>query len=148
MSLNSIQIYQQIIRDNWGKKHFLGVFAYDRKPKIKFYPSSLILNNQNHNEPGQHWIALFFLNKNECEFFDSLANNPCYYKIQDYIKKYSNSVTYLTNPLQHQDSYYCGYYCIYFIQLRSRNFSLIEISQLLKTNSKKENDKKIKNILN
>ena len=147
MSLNNFQLLDEISNDIWGRKHFLGVFPFDKKPKIRFYPSCLILNNQNHNQPGQHWIALYFHSKNICEFFDSLGMSPEFYNLLDYIKLYSKQVNFASYPIQDNSSYYCGYYCIYFILLRSRNLEFKFILDLFEKKNLKNNDKKIKNLL-
>jgi hypothetical protein len=148
MILSTLDIYRELNNDIWSKDNFLGVFPINKKPKIKTYPSSLVLNNQKHNEIGQHWIAIYFLNKNKCEFFDSFGNHPDFYKITKYLQKYSKNICYLNYPLQHIESTYCGYYCLYFIMLRSRKINFHNIVKLFKKNNQKDNDNKIKNLLN
>lgn len=63
-----------------GKKlfgdKFLGVFAADTIPKNIENGKCLIANLDNHNEPGEHWVAICkHVSKNELLVYDTFARN-------------------------------------------------------------------------
>ena len=75
-----------------------------------------------------------------CTFFDSFGFSPQDYKVDDYIKKTSKSYEWNQNQIQHVESSMCGFYCIYFINLKSRGYSLQFINQLFVKKQFKQND--------
>ena len=56
-----------------------GVFPSDKLPIIKTYPAALIANTDPHDQPGTHWIAMYFESPYESEFFDSYGFPPATY---------------------------------------------------------------------
>ena len=38
-----------------------GVFPSDKLLIVKTYPSAMIANTDPHNQPGTHWIAMYFV---------------------------------------------------------------------------------------
>ena len=63
---SSIEI-ENVLRHN---KTFKGCYAHDNLPTITKFPCSLIINTDNHDRPGDHWVGLV-LNKKKCFYFDS-----------------------------------------------------------------------------
>ena len=115
-------------------------------PSINSYPSSLIINTHPRGEPGEHWLAMYFDNNKNCEFFDSFGFTANDYGFDKYINLFSRS--YVNNKFQIQniDSDGCGYYCIYFILLKARGFTLTNINDLFSKSNFKINDFLISNI--
>ena len=70
--MNSFEIYKIIKNDKFASKNFIGVFARDQLPKKIKFPSSFIINTDKSNEPGEHWLAIFYDINGVCEFFDEL----------------------------------------------------------------------------
>ena len=58
--LNTNDIYKDLTKDFNSKKSFIGVFARDKLPDVKNYPTSFIFNTQPSYLPGEHWIAVYF----------------------------------------------------------------------------------------
>jgi len=82
-------IIEVLTKDKISKESFLGVFARDEIPKNINYPACFVMNTENRNKPGQHWLALHYDNKGKCYFFDSFGNPPKYHNLQKYIEKTS-----------------------------------------------------------
>ena len=123
--MNTMQINKLMANDKFTKKIYLGTFPIDKLPtKIK-YPSGFILNNQKSTEIGEHWIAMYFDNQKNCEFFDSFGNGPKFYNLGNYLNKMCNGYnSFNKKKLQSDYSSFCGYYCILFLLFKARCFSL------------------------
>ena len=145
-SLNSLEIYETIIADTYAKQHFKGVVPRDKLPKCVFYPCSFVVNTENSNQSGEHWLAVYYDKKGECTFFDSFGQSPQFYGLDSFLIKTSKSVSYNSQQLQSVFSNTCGYYCIFFILLKSRDLSLHEILNLFSKSNFNINDFYIKNI--
>ena len=145
--MNSLEIKKIIEKDDFAKEIFLGVYAIDNLPEIKTYPSGLIFNNQSIKEEGEHWLAIYFIDKNRCEFFDSFGRSPKKFEnVYSFIHKFSNIC--MTNKfvIQNLNSSYCGLYCIYFLMLESRGLRMKDIQKLFSSKSS-FNDYLISNLI-
>jgi len=144
--MNTIQINKLMENDKYTKKIYLGTFPIDKLPVKLKYPSGFILNNQKSNEPGEHWIAIYFDKHKKCEFFDSFGNSPNYYNLQNYLKKVSKGhKTFNKKKLQSDYSSFCGYYCILFLLFKARCFSLKKFLSYFKDSH--SNDILLKNLI-
>ena len=129
-----------MLKDHFTSKIFLNVYARDELPLEVTYPSCLILNNKPRSHPGEHWLAIYFDENKNGYFFDSYGNKPHYYNLSPYLD--SLTIQYLFNKRKIQGaSHYCGYYCILFLLLMSRN-ELAKFYSYFTTNTYL-NDKKI-----
>jgi hypothetical protein len=113
-------INEVLKQDKISSKTFLGVFARDEIPKFINYPACFVMNTENRNKPGQHWLALHYDKKGRCYFFDSYGNQPKHHNLQNYIEKTSKSWTYNKRRLQ-GFSEYCGFYCLLFLLFKTRD---------------------------
>ena len=108
-----------------GKPNFIGVIPQDylENISIQSYPISLIVNFDNSNKPGSHWVGILITDKT-LEIYDSLGFNSKTWSTKptfllDFIEKQSVKHTvYSTSALQPADSNLCGLYCIYFLLWR------------------------------
>jgi hypothetical protein len=121
--MNTKNILDFIANDPITKKDFIGVFARDQIPSKIKWPSSLIVNTDNINKYGEHWLAFYFLKNGNCYFFDPLGFSPKYHNFENFIKK--NCIIYYFNDQRIQGllSKNCGYFCCLFLNKLSRNFS-------------------------
>lgn len=130
MALNTIQIVKKIKADFFARHYFKAVVPRDKLPRSVSYPCSFVVNTHSSKQPGEHWLAIHYDESGKCTFFDSFGLSPLYYKLDDFIKKTSTSWEHNEQQIQSISSNKCGYYCIYFILLMSRNLSLNEILSL------------------
>lgn len=110
-----------LARHSNTKKIFLGVFARDEIPDNPTFPSCFIVNTDPRDQPGEHWLALYFNESGFCEFFDSLARSPSYYNLANYLNKSSTGWTWNRRRLQSDASDFCGFYAVLFLLYRSEN---------------------------
>ena len=146
-SLSTRNILQEIGRDVYAKRNFIGVFPRDRLPEIITYPSALIVNTHPLGYPGEHWLAIYFTKSKCCEFFDSFGFPATEYGLHRYINSFSRSYKNNEFQIQHIDSNACGYYCIYFVLLKSRGFKLEDIINLFSKTNFKINDYLISHVV-
>lgn len=112
------------------KKNSLGVFAADEIPRIvSRQPVGLIANTDAHHLPGKHWVAIYVDSEAFGYFFDSLARSPGYYSknFEHFFAMNCLHTNFNVQRLQSSLSTVCGHYACYFLSLRSRNMSLIDI---------------------
>ena len=103
---------------------YLGTYAADQVPaRSPFYPCCLITNTDPSDLPGMHWVAIYYPNPNEIEFFDSCGNPPTAFNFT--IR--NTFVRYNPYEIQSLDSTSCGHYCIYFLYERSHKKSFLSI---------------------
>ena len=145
--MNNIQIENILTQDKFSKKHFIGVFSRDNLPSKVIIPSTLIFNSDISSGPGEHWLALNYTKNGNCEFFDSLGLGPHFYGIDKYLKDTSKICKINKNAIQSLNSSYCGFYSIFFVLVRSRNYSYKTFLNSFGKNTKK-NDIYLQKMLN
>ena len=135
--MNTFQIKDILSRDKQTKPYFLGVFARDELPTISKYPACFIFNTDKRNEPGQHWLAIYFVKDKNAEFFDSLGYSPSFYKVDKFLDRYSKKYIWNEKRIQGFFSKFCGLYCVFYLYLRFRNKTLKNIQELFDLNFEK-----------
>lgn len=126
--MNTDQIFEKLAK-RCGDK-FLGVFARDRLPSAlpPKRPLMLICNTDPHDEPGEHWIAMYFGENAKGEYFDSFGQDvpPMFKK---FMKKYCSS--WITNDRQLQSvlSSFCGHYCVFYCLFKYLDYNMKSISE-------------------
>lgn len=146
--MNTLQIYDIIKKDPICSRFFLGVFSRDQLPKKLYnFPCSFIVNTDNQNEPGEHWLAIYYDEKQHATFFDPYGLEPSLYGFETYLNNTSKSWTYNSTRIQSYFSLLCGQICVFFIYLMSKKLSLNYISRLF-TKDYEKNEKVILNFLN
>lgn len=115
-------------------KNFRGVFALDQLPGAINKNECGIVNYQNSDQPGSHWIAY-----HNNEVFDSYGLPPPE-KLKKYIKTRYPEIVYNSTQYQKSNSVLCGYYCMDFIKKRNKGLSYYDI--LYKTFDQTPSEKK------
>lgn len=124
----------EIERELGGCKSFRGVFMADTIPRNisnELLPLQkkrrrrrngehlgwgIIINLDESNKPGSHWVAFWLNNDQTGEYFDSFGSPPPTNVSQALIKLAPTQIVYSKNSLQHEQSSSCGLYCIFFIK--------------------------------
>jgi len=120
--MNTHQITAILENDYMTKNMFRGVYPIDQLPL--FQPGMYVINTDEHDEPGQHWLAIY-----DKEFFDSYGVPPLDDRIVNFL---GGDYTYNVEPLQLQLSRACGFYCVYYLLHRARGHSAKDIIDILK----------------
>ena len=120
--MNNLQI-EYYLRDF---DNFLGVFPSDMHclPKVISFPSALIINTDPHSLPGTHWVAVFFVNTNLVEYFDSLGKEPYPTSILHFMLSFSTRIFCNVRQIQSEFTLTCGPHCIIFLIYRLRGVSM------------------------
>ena len=131
--MNTAEIDSALKQDPMTNKTFCGVFPSDKLPQtIETYPCGFVANTDPSHEPGTHWVAFYFVSKEEGEFFDSYGLPPNHYKssFKNFLDKHSYDWNFNDRKLQSNWSDVCGHYCIFYLSHRARGFSMKKIVQL------------------
>ena len=124
-----------------SESRFNGVYSRDNVPKIK--KGAYVINLDEYENTGTHWIALF-VKTNEVIYFDSFDIEHTPKEINKFIgnKKIKANIF----RIQAYDSIMCGYFCIEFINYMLKGKTLLDYTNLFSPNDFKKNDRIIKRI--
>lgn len=146
ITMNSIEL-RQLLAVDFNTRFIYGkVLALD---ELLFWPdfmkqSYIVVNNQPQYLKGEHWLAIFFPNKqtDPVEVFDSLGHPPDSYgkELVNFLKRERSSYSFNLNPVQSQDSVLCGLFCVYFISKRCLGKTFNEIMQDFNPNDPQNNE--------
>ena len=117
---------------------FTGLYSRNNLSKIK--DGAFILNLDEYESIGTHWIPLY-VNDNNVTYFDSSGIEH----IPKEIKKFIGNKNVVINiyRMQAYDSIICGYFCIGFIDFMLKRKSLLQYTNLFSPNDYEKNDKVI-----
>lgn len=120
------QISKALRTDAYARRYFDGVFPCDQLPgQLPLYPSAVVANTDPVGEPGKHWIAFYFNENKHLDYFDSYGSSPeTYPKLNEFANLNSSTIVFNDRQLQGNFSDVCGHYCIAFIVMRARGYSL------------------------
>ena len=115
-------------------------------PKNKYY----IINLENSNQSGSHWVCLILNNKN-AYYIDSFGIFPPE-EVENRLNKLNYTIYYNDTDYQNLNSSSCGLFCLGAIQfLKLNKYSMIkfnnEFIKMFNYSNTKQNDKIIKNYL-
>lgn len=111
-------MYTKELKSRLKRYRLRGVYPIDRLPHRKMC-GGYIINTDEHDEPGEHWVAVF-VNTRGTDYFDSYGRPPIDKRI---LKFLGSNVSYNSRMLQGPTSRVCGHYCVYFIKHRSKGWS-------------------------
>ena len=94
-------------------------------------PSLIIINYDSCEESGSHWVALFIDTKKGIEFFDSYGMLPIYPSIMEKLNSSFSDEKTTFNLFRFQgNSTVCGQYCLIYLLLKARGFTLHDIQNI------------------
>lgn len=112
---------------------FKGCFPCDLlpHPTTLQFPVALIVNLDDHQLDGSHWVAIFARGlEKEIYYFDSLAL-PIMPIIQTNFLNYFPKIIKNLKSFQHPFANTCAYYCICFVLFLSNGYTFDEFIHLL-----------------
>lgn len=132
--MNSLKLQYILERIIKPPCKFLGVFAKDKIPlTMTSYPCCFVANTDISSMSGEHWVAYFYDSPQSYEFFDSYGMPPQVYgfvSVNNYNRKSLQSLT----------SSVCGQFCLFYLYLRSRGFTLNQILNSFSSSDSSWND--------
>ena len=125
--MNSSDIEQRL-RHHVATRHiFEGVYPRDCLPTDIKYPSGIICNTDPASQPGEHWICIYIDHYGVGEYFDSFGLPPLFQEFELYLTNYCVSWSFNRQTVQSVTSSTCGLYCMYYLIMRSKGFTLREL---------------------
>jgi len=136
---------EKICKKLFGRS-FLGVFPCDIQPNVEKKKFSLIFNTGDSETPGEHFIAIYCQN-DKLFYFDSYGKKPTDENVIAFIKNIKKKkFIYWKKKIQHNQSNYCGFFCIAFLLHKYCNIN--NFPQIFKSvGTEENNDKVVKFIL-
>ena len=127
--MDAEEISKVLTLDKISRYQFEGVFSVDELPNSVKYPSALVVNTDVRTGPGEHWVAFYFTDSCDGEFFDSFGQAPDKYNVllKRFVTNNSDSWTYTTKQVQEMLSTTCGQHCLFYLLHRCRRVSALEI---------------------
>lgn len=147
--MDTEQIIRVLSSDPYAKETFLDVFPSDWLPKTRQSkrPLSLVVNTHPHNQPGEHWLAVYLEDQNSGEFFDSYGHPPNSalfpQSIMLFLNKNVTGTVFQTKQLQDPQSVACGHHCVFFLHHRSKGLSFEQILKLYYSDDLAQNDREV-----
>ena len=118
-----------------------GTFAINQIPHVYMVnaPFAMIINTAPWPSRGEHWIAVYCVNNNQLEYFDSEGRPP----LTRISRMWSHSIIYNTQRLQSYCSSVCGEYCIFYLYCRMKNVSFTSFLSYFQLKRHISNDRKV-----
>ena len=127
--------------------NYLGTFPKDLLQSSSKNKFGLIINTDNSDMPGEHWVAIF-KNNNKVEYFDSFGLPPLHEEIIHYLNNVSKmGWAYNTVTFKNEKSDACGMYCVMFLKLKFKGYKSTQIASLF-SHKTKLNDTVAKTLYN
>ena len=131
--MNTHQITKVLASDNYTNPSFRGVFSRDHFISEQIlYPGLYICNTDNSDSPGEHWVLIYFISPDYCEYFDSYGLPPWHKDLLQKLSMNAALTSYSNTPLQGLSTTVCGQYCLIYALFRLRNYSRDYIINLLR----------------
>jgi hypothetical protein len=116
--MNSRRITRILSSCEETARYFKGVYPADAIELPQSYPASMVINLDEKDEPGSHWVAIFMRTPKTVCYFDSYGQPPPEGGIKEFLR--GREVEPNNFPIQSIISDVCGHYCIYFIHRCSK----------------------------
>ena len=111
--------------------------------QIKLKKGAYVINLDEYENTGTHWVSLFVKPKYTV-YFDSFGVEYIPKEINKFISNKKIKVSIFR--IQAYDSIMCGYFCIEFINYMFKGKTLLDYTNLFSSNDFKKNDQVIKRI--
>lgn len=147
--MNSNEINGALRNDSHTRSCFQGVYPSDKLPKESTsYPAAFVANVDRSHEPGSHWIAFYFDEHGDGEFFDPYGMRPLVAAFEKFLQHHTKGrVKYNDVQLQSLFSTMCGAYVIFYIMHRARGFSMETIVNMFDPRDQVYNDRHIRQFI-
>lgn len=96
------------------RPYFQGVYPCDWLKMPTLFPAQMVVNLDDSERKGRHWVALHMPNAGEAYYFDSFGEPPDG-DIEEFLRTNKIDLIYSPFPIQSLISKVCGGYCIYFL---------------------------------
>ena len=118
--MNNIEISNYLSSDEYTKRYFQGVVAYDELSLYEKPMGLYVVNTDISTGPGIHWVCVLI--GENCEYFDSLGKPPSV--VKNFLDKQNKPYIFSSKKLQGDKSDVCGDYCLLYSYFRCRGLSM------------------------
>lgn len=125
--MNSLEILQALQQLS---VRYAGVYPADRLPRVWTRSTAIVANTDNHNRPGQHWVAFYVDEQGAGTYFDSYGLPPLDSRFLLLLRRNSTTHRWNTTRLQGLFSQTCGQYCCVFLYFMCRGYNLRQFLDL------------------
>lgn len=105
--MDTVQLTFSLQKDKYTQAAFQGVYPSNKLTnRIISYPALIIANVDTSEKPGSHWVAFYFTQDREAEFFDSYGLPPSNYTrtFTAFLNSNASSWTFNSVTLQSENS--------------------------------------------
>jgi hypothetical protein len=122
--MNTVQIFKVLLSDIYVRRaSIVRVLAHDQLPNhiALTKTAAFVVNTDPSDQPGSHWVALYYNGLGQFEYFDSFGLPVLHGDILSFVERNSNKpLVYNTRTLQDVLSNTCALYAIYFLLIKVR----------------------------
>ena len=113
-ALNSLQLRHALLTKTVTQSSFNYIISRDILQYIQQCPKMIIVNTDNSEGNGEHWILMYFPSEKSVEVYDSLGTNKENYEkdIQLFSNRF-NIIKICKVRVQSKLPNICGYYCFF-----------------------------------
>lgn len=102
--------------------HFRGVFMRNNLPKRCRKHECGVINLDDEDGPGTHWVSYYKKNNEKCYYFDSFGDLQPFREFIDYVGN-KCKILYNYKRLQSFNTIICGHLCLRFLYEMSNKFN-------------------------
>lgn len=141
--MDTLELEKLVQRDKYAPQYFCGVWSADHLKQFAFpkhRKAIIIVNLSRRGSEGSHWVSIAWLpRKKHILYMDSLALDPrLFVDIQAFLVRHTDDLQkhclLLNQAIQHRRSQTCGLYCLLWVYLFARGWSLDRFSSLFSVN--------------
>jgi len=131
-----------------GVNCLIGVYARDKLPRyVNQRPAALIVNIDRQDQPGEHWVTIYFNTNGTVDYFDSFGLPPLHVDFYRFMERNAGQeMRYSPITLQHIIASTCGLYCVFYVQDRCSGMTHCDVVNKFSLNTR-YNDRQVKDRL-
>ena len=131
--MDNIQILRALKACPATAKLILGVYPSDKLPAPPVpRPSCLVVNTKPSGHEGEHWLAIHLAANGDAHYFDSAGGEPFVPSIKRWLRENASSVVCNAVQLQNEITTICGQYCVLFLIMKAKGFSMEKIIEQMR----------------
>jgi hypothetical protein len=145
--MDELSISSILSQDYLCNRIYIGTFASNNfLPITNVFPAAYIINTDISGQAGSHWYVIYITKTCQqfrADIFDSLGAKVSKIGANIKMSLYGMSLSCNKHIYQSKTSSSCGLFCIFYIKMRSRGLTNLQVLQLLSSHDYEKNEKTI-----
>ena len=112
--------------DKLGTKHFRSIYSRNALPESIHKKECGIINLDDIEGQGTHWVCYRNLEKNLVEYFDPFGLIMPY-EIRDYLLTSGKKIIYSQDEIQNRETVLCGYWGLYYLNEGQKGKNILDV---------------------